>query len=327
MVTVSYLGYQIYLWKKGRLCPRKLVLLAIFVGASYYLYVYLADFIVGFAVWSAFHCLQYYGIVWAYNGNRVQKGSPMTSLARFLFRPSAALVLLYAALILGYGAINYTQKFVHDAAIRRLLLAFVATSSVLHYYYDGFIWRLRQPETRRFLRIDGTCGPRRPLPIWNQGLMQAAYLAAAVVMLAVLETRRPNHPVAVRQSLAVVASAAEESHLQLGDALRQRERFAEALDAYGEAVRLKPAWAEAHLNRGVTLAALGRIGEAIGAYEKALSIDPGIPAAHYNVAVLLANQGATERALSHYLEALKGNDPDARRLAQAGIEELRSARQ
>jgi tetratricopeptide (TPR) repeat protein len=327
VVTVSYLGYSLYLWRQGRLAVRKLVLLGTFLAASYYLYVRVDDFIVGFAVWSAFHSVQYYGIVWAYNSNRVARGSAMTRAVRFLFRPRAALVLIYAGLIFAYGGINYLQRFVHDETFRQLLLAFIATSSALHYYYDGFIWKVREKETREFLNIGGiTGGLRWVRPAWNQGLVQAAYLAAMIVGLGALETSCPNGELSMRQSLAAVAPQAEESHLQLGETLRRQGRFAGALAEYREAVRLKPAWAQAHVNLGVTLAGLGRIDEAIASYEKALSIDSNIPAAHYNLAVLLASRGERQQAMGHYQKALEGDDPDAQRLARAAIEELRSER-
>jgi tetratricopeptide (TPR) repeat protein len=327
IVTVCYLGYSLYLWRKGRLALRKLVLLGTFLAASYYLYVRVDDFIVGFAVWSAFHSVQYYGIVWAYNSNRVARGSAMTNVVRFLFRPRSALVLIYAVLIAGYGGINYLQKSVHDETFRRLLLAFIATSSALHYYYDGFIWKVREKATRQFLNIGAVEGGfRRVWPTWNRGAVQAAYLAAIIVALGALETWHPNGELPVRQSLAALAPQAEESHLHLGEALRQQGRFSDALEEYREAVRLNPAWAQARVNLGVTLAGLGRLDEAIGAYEKALSLDSNIPAAHYNLAVLLGSRGETERARGHYQKALEGDDPDARRLARAALEELRSGR-
>ncbi len=327
VVTVSYLGYNLYLWRKGRLSPRKLVLLGTFLAASYYLYVFVDDFLVGFAVWSAFHCIQYYGIVWVYSSNRVSRGAAMTRVARFLFRPRVALVLIYVALILGYGGINYLQKFVHEETFRRLLLAFVATSSALHYYYDGFMWKVRERETRRFLDIGAVGGAlRRALPAWNRGLAQAAYLAAIIVVLGVLETWHPQDELRMRRSLAAVAPQAEEAHLHLGETLRQQGRFTDALEEYREAVRLNPGWAQAHVNLGVTLSGLGRLDEASKAYERALSIDSNIPAAHFNLGALLASRGDTKRALRHYQEALEGDDPDARRLAGAAIEELRSGR-
>ena len=68
----------------------------------------------GFAVWSAFHCVQYYGIVWAFNRNRARKDSAVGRLLRFLFRPKPALVALYLGLILAYGGINWMARYLPE---------------------------------------------------------------------------------------------------------------------------------------------------------------------------------------------------------------------
>src|SRR5262249_13657151 len=111
---------------------RKLALLAIFAVATWYLYIALDDFQVGFAVWSAFHCIQYYGIVWAFSRNRA-------GLVRWLFQPRPSLVMLYLGLIFAYGGINYAAQTQAAGTAQQLLMAFVVTSGTLHYYYDGFI--------------------------------------------------------------------------------------------------------------------------------------------------------------------------------------------
>lgn len=329
LLTVAYIVYSVVLWRRGHLNPRKLILLGTFLAASYYLYVGTKDFLTGFAVWSAFHCIQYYGIVWVYNQNRVARGSPMTAFARFLFRPRTGLVILYAALILAYGGINYLQKYTPGPDAYRLLLAFIATSNALHYYYDGFIWKVRDRQTQQYLGIPGEATPVRKAlpklaPSWDSGRSQAAYFAAAVVVLVLLETHRPNDELNMRQSLAAAAPEAEEAQLHLGDALRSQSRYAEALAAYREAVRLKPSYAEAHINMGVTLTALGQADQAVAAYRSALEISPDFPAAHFNLASLLANRGEISEALRHYQQALGGTDPDARRLALAAIQQLRA---
>ena len=327
LVTLSYIGYNTYLWRRGRVSIRKLALLGTFVFASYYLYVHVQDHIVGFAVWSAFHCVQYYGIVWVYNSNQVAKKGALAPFVRFLFRPRIVLVLIYLTLIFAYGGLNYMQTFIYDETFRRLLLTFIATSSALHYYYDGFIWKVREKETRQFLNIGAVRGAlSRVLPVWNRGPVQAAYLLLIVIVLGCLETWHPNDQLHIRRSLAAVAPAAEESRLHLGEVLRARGRLAEAVEEYRQAVRLNPVWAEAHVNLGVSLAGLGKVDEAIGAYEKALSLRSDMGAAHFNLAALLASKGEAQRALRHYKEAMAGRDPDARRLAMNAIKELGLAR-
>ena len=43
------------------------------------------------------------------------------------------------------GHANVLMITIDHETFRRVLLAFIATSSAMHYYYDGFIWKLRQP--------------------------------------------------------------------------------------------------------------------------------------------------------------------------------------
>ena len=193
VVTVSYLGYSLYLWREvALLCAS--VRLGTFLAASLTICTF---------AWTTSSWASRSGLAvpfrpilrdrWAYNSNRVATGSAITRVVRFLFRPRAALVLIYAALILVYGGINYLQKFVHDETFRRLLLAFIATSSAMHYYYDGFIWKVREKATSQFLNIGAVGGAlRRVLPAWKWGPVQAAYLAAIIVVLGSLETWSPE---------------------------------------------------------------------------------------------------------------------------------------
>jgi hypothetical protein len=78
--------------------------------------------------------------------------------------------------------------------------------------------------------------------------------------------------------------------------------------------------------RGVTLAGLGRLDEAIAAYEQALSIDFNIPAATTISLFCSPAAAKSSKRWDTYPRALEGDNPDARRLAKAAIEELRSSR-
>lgn len=332
-IVAVYAVFCFLRWRAGRLNPRKVATLAVFLAASWYLYVIYPDFLVGFAVWSAFHCLQYYAIVWVYNVNRVAKGSPVAAAGRFLFRPRAALLILYGSLILAYGAINYLRKYVGDPDWSKYLVAFIATSSILHYYYDGFIWKIRETRTRQFLGIRDSEGSLSPGPGWRSwhafrthGAGHLAMLGGVVAMLACLELRRPNDDLAIGRALALAAPEVEEAHLRLGDALRNRGDHTHAAAAYQDAIRLKPSYLEAQVNLGVTLASLGRIDEAMAAYRHALALAPGFATARFNLAGLLLSKGDTQAALHEYTAVLGGDDPQARRLAAQAIAQIRGQR-
>ncbi len=357
-LTLAYVGYHLYLWRTGRpVSFRKLALLGIFLSATYYLYVYVEDFVVGFCVWSAFHCIQYYGIVWAFNRTRVARNSPLTSFVRFLFRPRTGLVILYLGLIAGYGSVNYWVGFVADETWHRLLIAFVFTSNALHYYYDGFIWKLREPETRQDLNIARFGGPGESglaavraslvraagkfrLP--SQGLVQAAYLSLIVVALVALEAWAPHRERAIHQSLASLAPEVGEAHYNLGNVLWKEGNLEGAIESYRQALgRLSDA-SKVHNNLGGVYYEEGRLDEAIQHYERALALStsharfaqrssssPLMPSpassltaspfiVHANLADALARKGRPQEALEHYQQALQLDPQSAKVHANLG---------
>ena len=336
---VAYAGYALYLWKQGRHNVRKLATLVLFLGATYYLYIYNDDFVVGFAVWSGFHCLQYYGIVWSFNRSRVERGGEVTRFVRFLFRPKIGLAALYVLLIFAYGGFDYMQNFIDEGMAKTLLVSFIATSAILHYYFDGFIWKMREKDTREPLNIAAgepglVKGPaqsmkiwmRRLLPSYQKGLYQAGYVTAFLLLVGGLEMWRPNDDLTMNRALVTVAGGVENAHLRLGESLWARRRMPEAAEAYREAVKLDPEYAQAHVMLGVTLASLGQVDEAVQAYRQALAIQPGNATAHFNLAAILEDQGQTEEALGHYQQATLGGDAQAEQMAREGIQRLQSQR-
>ncbi|MCI0419002.1 MAG: tetratricopeptide repeat protein [Acidobacteria bacterium] len=348
LLTGAYGAYTFFVWKKRRhFNRRKLFTLAIFLMATGYLYIGLNDFTAGFAIWSAFHCLQYYGIVWAFNRNRVLKNQAVSLFVRFLFRPSPILVILYVGLILLYGGINYGIPYVSDERLRQWLMAFVITSGSLHYYYDGFIWKVRERETRRFLNITSPAESAEKSPVgagglpggvpdwaslasssarffgrhlqrfrpaWTSGMTQAAYLSAAVLVLGALESWRPHSELAMRQSLVLASPQAGEGYFNLAEAYRQQGQLTEAATAFEEAAHKMPAYALARSKRGLTLSAMGQHAEAISEFEKAVALDPKLREAHYNLGMLLSRQGQQGRALAHLQMAFPQGDERALRL-------------
>jgi len=355
-LTVGYVGYHLYLWRSSRpVSFRKLALLGIFLTATYYLYVYVEDFVVGFCIWSAFHCIQYYGIVWIFNRTRVVRKIPLTRFVRFLFRPGSGLIVLYLALIAGYGSLNYLVGFVADETWHRLLIAFVFTSNALHYYYDGFIWKLREPDTRQDLNIErfGGLGQRGfaaartslarslgNLRMSNQGLVQAVYLSVIVVALIAFEGWAPHRERAVHQSLATLAPQVGEAHYNLGNVLWKEGNLEGAIESYRQALDKLSDASKVHNNLGGVYYEEGRLDEAIQHYRQALatsrsrfaqisSSSPLMPSvalsftaspftAHSNLADALARKGRPQEALEHYQQALQLNPHSAKIHANLG---------
>jgi tetratricopeptide (TPR) repeat protein len=73
--------------------------------------------------------------------------------------------------------------------------------------------------------------------------------------------------------------------LNIKGALKDLDRFDEALACFDRAIAINARFAAAHTNRGISREGKARYGEALADYERALSIDPNEPGTHWNLAV------------------------------------------
>ncbi len=88
----------------------------------------------------------------------------------------------------------------------------------------------------------------------------------------------------------------KEQWLEEGLALRHLKRYAEALAANEQALRLDPNYAWAYNNKGLALHDLKRYAEALAAYEQALRLDPNYAYAYYNKGNTLERLGRKREA-------------------------------
>ena len=117
-----------------RVPPQKLALMANTGAVAFLAWGYLPP-LIAFATINIHHAVQYYVIVW------VQEGKRMADFARL--PPSAAFgvfVLLTAIVAVGYGIAVKVQSHL-------LLVPFVACS-LLHFWYDGFVWSVSKGKVR-----------------------------------------------------------------------------------------------------------------------------------------------------------------------------------
>jgi tetratricopeptide (TPR) repeat protein len=90
-------------------------------------------------------------------------------------------------------------------------------------------------------------------------------------------------------------------HCNLALALRNQQRFEEALAMYDKALHRRPDYLEAHVNRGLTLLALQRPLDAVAAFGAALALKSDYPAA-------LKFRGDTFHDLRRWTEAVADYD-------------------
>ena len=159
--TVAYGVYLAWCRRQGFAVSRvKLALFVTMFGVMFIAYtpnpLILAwapgwTFAVGFAVIGVVHMTQYLAIVWRYNRSlAAQEGRARGGAFRTLHRRGGWLIGgAYVALCLTYGGALTSQH--ESRLLMSVLLALGFTSTLLHYYFDGFIWKLRHRQNRENL--------------------------------------------------------------------------------------------------------------------------------------------------------------------------------
>ncbi len=91
----------------------------------------------------------------------------------------------------------------------------------------------------------------------------------------------------------------------LGVAYLNSGQYREAIDAFNQAIRIKPDFADAHFNRGNSYKELGHYKEAIEAYKQAISIKPDDADAHHNLGVAYGSLDMHKEAIDAYKHATR----------------------
>ncbi|MBI3401282.1 MAG: tetratricopeptide repeat protein [Acidobacteria bacterium] len=306
-VTVAFLCHTAWMWHRGRpLSPVKLLLMATSFGFFWYTNVLVSNMLAGIALFEVFHDVQYLSIVWIFNLNRVQKDPGVGGFTRFLFRRSGALVGVYVGLVVAYGSLNLVSAAMSAGLLRRTLTGLLAASALLHFYYDGFIWKVRERTTRQSLGLSGGTPEQAAVrPAWViHGAKWGLFVLPVLTLgLAEVQGRAPELDRARAIAQAAPDSAAAQEHF--GTLLAGAGRVDEAVARLREAVRLDPDNAEAQANLGGVLGRAGQLAEAVVHYRKAIQIEPGDALTRTNLGNTLSRLGEFPEAIRHFEEALR----------------------
>src|SRR6516225_8705614 len=257
-VSVLFAAHFVRTWIAGhRPNPVKLALLVTSIAFWWYCNNLVSNILVGIALFEVFHDVQYLSLVWIYNRNRVEKDSNIGGFMRFVFRRSGSLVGLYVGLVLAYGSVSYINAHLGMETVKRILTGVVTASTLLHFYYDGFLWKVRERSTRQSLGLAGgtadvSLGGLLPGWAWH-GLK---WVGVFVVPLGALWFWQTHLSIPEVQRMAwVVADVPDgaKPHFDYGSALQKEGKLEEAVEQYQTAIQLSPKYAEAHLNLGSAL--------------------------------------------------------------------------
>lgn len=161
--------------------PIKLMMLASGIGFWWFSFVYLQFSGLSVTLYEIAHDVQYMAITWLYNCRRVKSNPEFDGFMRFVFRRGMA--LLYLGLIAGYGALGLVPTLVQDGTVFAFFNAFILISTILHYYYDGFIWKVREKSTQASLGVADSSSTRRLANTGPGGFVHLAKWSPAILFV------------------------------------------------------------------------------------------------------------------------------------------------
>ena len=316
-VSILWLGNYVRMWIAGtRQNPVKLALFISSVAFWWYCNNGVTNILAGIALFEVFHDVQYLSLVWIYNRNRVEKDSSISGFMRFIFRRSGALVGLYVGLVFAYGSIGYLNSFLGMDMVTRLLTGVVAASGLLHFYYDGFIWKVREKSTRQSLGLAGGTADVNLggfLPSW--ALHGTKWAVAFVIPLTAMWFGKVYRAAPAADRTGYVAADLPNSaraHFNYGAALQQVGRIDEAEKEYNTTLGFDPNYVKAHINLALVFMSRSKLDEAKKYYERALELDPRSGEVRSGYAYLLERLGRPEEAGAEYEKAIRLSPKSAR---------------
>ena len=308
LVVIGFLINFFRLRARGeRYSPVKLALMGVTCWFLWFALVILNNVILGLAMFEVYHDVQYLSIVWVFNNNRARNDRNVGGFTRFLFRRSGALIGLYIGLVFAYGSIRIVADNVSSETLQRLLLAVIATSNMLHFYYDGFIWKVRDSGTRKSLGVGGEKQKNRvvaPGPL-KHGLKWLV-LGAIVLALGLAETSsRPSH-LQVAESVASSVPQSGRAHIVLAEELaNDKDQLARAIDHSKKAIMLGPEDHRPYTVLGLVFGEQGQLEASIKSFQKSLEINPEQAQTMFNLGNAYLAIGRLDNAMKCFIDALE----------------------
>jgi Flp pilus assembly protein TadD len=298
------------MWAEGkRPNPVKLALLATTIAFWWYCNNGVTNILAGIALFEVYHDVQYLSLVWIYNRSRVEKDSSIGGFMRFVFRRSGSLVGLYVGLVFAYGSLGYFTTRLEIETVKRVLTGVVAASGLLHFYYDGFIWKVRDRSTRENLGLAGgntSAQSREFVPSWAlHGLKWVGVFVIPLAALWIGQARNQTPEVEQTARIAADLPNSARAHWKYGFALHKANRLDEAAEHYRVALRLDPKQKEPHFSLGQILATQSQLSDARGELEEALRSDPRNGDYHSEYAGVLERLGQKEEASAEHAIATR----------------------
>lgn len=326
-VTILFIGNFTWGWKAGRRAnPVKIALLTTSIAFWWYCNNGVTNILAGIALFEVFHDVQYLSLVWIYNRNRVEKDNSIGGFMRFVFRRSGSLLGLYIGLVFAYGSFAYFNSQVQIENLKRILTGVVTASALLHFYYDGFIWKVRESSTRQSLGLSGGTAESQPQGIFHGWMLHGLkWVACFVVPIAALCVWQLHGSISSLQRAEwVVADLPKgaRQHYEYGAELQRDGQMEAAAREFNIALQFQPSDAKAHYNLALILQNQSKFEPAAAQYEMALPLDPKNADLHYDYAYTLERLGRRAEATAQIDAAIQANPNFTPALYKHGLDAI-----
>lgn len=295
------------------------------------------NILLGAAMFEVFHAVQYLAIVWYFNRRLEDRVGESFGPLRFLFRNRWSSLVTYLAGVAAFGAIflamgtpGYGPIVASgDAggALFILFSAFFVTSSLLHYYYDGFIWKLHDKNTGQDLGASGAGLSEMSVPALLHTAKWGA-LALVIAGLVTLETSLPadrDRLEAHSVALAALTPNVPQVRARLIPSLLASGDGARALEMAKDNVALRPRSHHAYADLARVYVARKNWSGAESAYLQALDLNPREAVYRTDLARVLGKQedARLDDAAHAYREAMRHDPADADLGVELALVEVR----
>ncbi|MCG8450680.1 MAG: tetratricopeptide repeat protein [Pirellulales bacterium] len=308
-VLVGYIVNYLIRYRRGE--PTSWLKLLL-IGMTGWFYWYTGklstNVLIGLAMFEIYHAVQYYAIVWIYNRRLFQRAGNKFGLLGFLFRDRWSMLGVYLAVIAAYSSIRFFTVDAGEYVFRggshdsyQWLVAFFVTSSMLHFYFDGFIWQVSEQKTQQNLveECSSQARPERVVPGYVHSAKLACLFALALGLLFAEKFGVSHHPREESERIKAVAALTPDlpecqamlcrNALQEGDA-------AAAIEHGQRALTLRPRSHGSRADLGLALMLAQRWEEARQRFEEAIAMEPANWSYHADLAEVWQRLGETEKA-------------------------------
>lgn len=309
LVTLAFIANLIRQIKVGRPpSPVKILVMVSGIGFWTYTYSVISNPIIGIALFEVFHDFQYLTIVWLFNRGRVRtQGASVGNFFKFIFGRSGALIGVYLGAIFAYGSVNLFTELYARGTVHQVLSGIALASALLHFYYDGFIWKIREKETAQTLHLETSESLRQKIragmPAWMPHTLRWSLLIVPAAVLTAMQFSNQQPAFARQQALVEALPDNAAGIYTYAQALDERGDVENAVRYYQQVIELEPDHADALNNLGKAVLVLGDRKAAETYFRESVKYGPNMVEPHLNLASLLLGNRKIDEAIGFFKKA------------------------